>query len=67
MSDILYMRRRVCDFCGKTQDQLKYLIAGPAADICDECVEVCAEVIADAKHAKENTAPSPEKQTQSTA
>jgi ATP-dependent Clp protease ATP-binding subunit ClpX len=27
-----------CDFCGKTQQQVKNLIAGPAVYICDECV-----------------------------
>ncbi len=35
-----------CSFCGKTQDQVHKLIAGPnGAYICDECVEVCAEII----------------------
>ena len=35
-----------CSFCGKNQDQVKRLIAGPGAVyICDECVELCAEII----------------------
>ena len=35
-----------CSFCGKNQDQVKRLIAGPGAVyICDECVELCREII----------------------
>src|SRR3954449_680584 len=35
-----------CSFCGKNQDQVKKLIAGPGAVyICDECVELCREII----------------------
>ena len=34
-----------CSFCGKTQDQVKRLIAGPNVYICDECVELCQEII----------------------
>ena len=35
-----------CSFCGKTEDQVRKLIAGPGgAYICDECVEICAEII----------------------
>lgn len=39
---------RKCDFCGKGQDAVRVLIVAPgnAADICDECVGVCVEVIA---------------------
>ncbi len=36
-----------CSFCGKTQDQVRKLIAGPDGYICDECVEICSEMIAD--------------------
>lgn len=36
-----------CSFCGKTQDQVKRLIAGPGVYICDECIELCSEIIAD--------------------
>lgn len=34
-----------CSFCGKTQSQVKRLIAGPGVYICDECVEMCAEIM----------------------
>ena len=34
-----------CSFCSKTQDQVKRLIAGPGVYICDECVELCKEII----------------------
>lgn len=34
-----------CSFCGKTQDQVKKLIAGPNVYICDECVDICTEII----------------------
>ena len=36
-----------CSFCGKNQDQVKRLIAGPGVYICDECIELCSEIIAD--------------------
>lgn len=39
-----------CSFCNKTQDQVRKLIAGPKAKgvyICDECIEVCADIIAE--------------------
>lgn len=34
-----------CSFCGKTQDQVNKLIAGPGVYICDECVELCSDII----------------------
>jgi ATP-dependent Clp protease ATP-binding subunit ClpX len=34
-----------CSFCGKSQDEVKKLIAGPAVYICDECIELCNEII----------------------
>lgn len=34
-----------CSFCNKTQEQVRKLIAGPNAYICDECVDICAEII----------------------
>ena len=37
--------RLTCSFCGKTQDQVKKLIAGPNAFICNECVELCNEIL----------------------
>ena len=37
--------RLKCSFCGKSQDQVKKLIAGPGVYICDECVELCNEIL----------------------
>ena len=34
-----------CSFCGKSQDQVKRIIAGPGVYICDECVSLCSEII----------------------
>lgn len=34
-----------CSFCGKSQDQVRKLIAGPRVYICDECIELCNEII----------------------
>lgn len=34
-----------CSFCGKNQDQVKRLVAGPGVYICDECIELCSEII----------------------
>ena len=36
-----------CSFCGKTQRHVKKLIAGPGVYICDECIELCNEIIAE--------------------
>lgn len=36
-----------CSFCGKTQEQVKRLVAGPGVYICDECIELCSEIIGD--------------------
>jgi len=36
-----------CSFCGKTQDQVRRLIAGPGVYICDECIDLCSEIISD--------------------
>jgi ATP-dependent Clp protease ATP-binding subunit ClpX len=36
-----------CSFCGKTQKQVKKLIAGPGVYICDECIDLCNEIIED--------------------
>ena len=36
-----------CSFCGKSQHEVKKLIAGPAVFVCNECVELCAEIIHD--------------------
>ena len=34
-----------CSFCGKSQDEVKKLIAGPTVFICDECIELCNEIM----------------------
>jgi hypothetical protein len=36
-----------CSFCGKSQKEVKKLIAGPGVYICDECIELCNEIIDD--------------------
>jgi ATP-dependent Clp protease ATP-binding subunit ClpX len=36
-----------CSFCGKSQDEVKKLIAGPAVYICDECIRLCNEILAE--------------------
>ncbi|OPX35391.1 MAG: ATP-dependent protease ATP-binding subunit ClpX [Desulfobacteraceae bacterium 4484_190.1] len=36
-----------CSFCGKSQDSVKKLIAGPSVFICDECIQLCNEIIAE--------------------
>src|SRR5579875_738618 len=45
-----------CSFCGKSQKQVQQLIAGPGVYICDECVELCNEIIEErlAEAAEEN-------------
>jgi len=35
-----------CSFCGKTQDQVRTLVAGPKVYICDECIDLCDEIVA---------------------
>ena len=39
------MNKLRCSFCGKTQDQVKKLIAGPNVYICDECIDLCSDII----------------------
>jgi ATP-dependent Clp protease ATP-binding subunit ClpX len=43
----------VCSFCGKSQDEVKKLIAGPSVYICDECVSLCNEIIQEEYEQKE--------------
>lgn len=51
-----------CSFCGKTQEQVRKLIAGPnGAYICDECVDICAEII-DEEFENEEWTPSEEQE-----
>ena len=37
----------VCSFCGKRQDVVRKLVAGPGVYICDECIDLCNEIIAE--------------------
>ena len=47
-----------CSFCGKTQDQVKKLIAGSNnVFICDECIDLCAEILEEELGEQENTDP----------
>ena len=52
-----------CSFCGKSQDEVKKLIAGPSVFVCDECVDLCNDIIREEKvevHEKSETRlPSP--------
>src|SRR5690625_409738 len=53
-----------CSFCGKTQKQVRKLIAGPGVYICDECIELCNEIIeeelAEVTEGEEFTLPTPQ-------
>lgn len=42
-----------CSFCGKTQDQVRKLVAGPGVYICDECIELCTEIVEEELGAEE--------------
>ena len=46
-----------CSFCGKSQHDVKKLIAGPAVFICDECVALCTKIIAETPEKDPNTPP----------
>jgi ATP-dependent Clp protease ATP-binding subunit ClpX len=49
----------LCSFCGKSQDEVKKLIAGPSVYICDECIELCNDIIAE-EYEREDTGSSVE-------
>src|SRR5699024_8431379 len=53
-----------CSFCGKTQQQVRKLIAGPGVYICDECIELCNEIIeeelAEVTEGEDFTLPTPQ-------
>jgi len=36
-----------CSFCGKSQEEVKKLVAGPSVYICDECIELCMDIVAE--------------------
>ena len=50
-----------CSFCGKHQEEVEKLIAGPDVYICDECIELCNEIVRD-KDGNEIVAVEDEKQ-----
>jgi len=45
-----------CSFCGKNQNEVAKLIAGPAVYICDECIKICSEIIAEDNETGNETA-----------
>ena len=47
----------ICSFCGKSQDEVKKLIAGPTVYICDECIELCNDIIAEEMKMEETLGP----------
>jgi ATP-dependent Clp protease ATP-binding subunit ClpX len=52
-----------CSFCGKSQEEVKKLVAGPSVYICDECIELCNDIIAEEQKEslskKHDSVPSP--------
>jgi len=38
-------RKLICSFCQKDQDEVRKLIAGPSVNICDECVDLCNDIL----------------------
>jgi ATP-dependent Clp protease ATP-binding subunit ClpX len=52
-----------CSFCGKSQEEVKKLVAGPSVYICDECIELCNDIIAEEQKEslskKQDSVPSP--------
>ncbi len=47
----------ICSFCGKSQEEVKKLIAGPTVYICDECIELCNDIIAEESKLEEAMGP----------
>lgn len=46
-----------CSFCGKSQNEVKKLIAGPGVYICDECIELCNDIIAEERDREDHNRP----------
>ncbi len=46
-----------CSFCGKSQNEVKKLIAGRGVYICDECIDVCINIVADELHQEKSSSP----------
>ena len=49
-----------CSFCGKSQEQVRKLIAGPGVYICDECVDLCNEILDEELFEAGNNMPAPQ-------
>jgi len=49
MSEATKNRTLYCSFCGKSQHEVRKLIAGPETFICNECVELCGDIIHEAQ------------------
>ncbi len=48
-----------CSFCGKSQEQVRKLVAGPGVYICDECIELCTEIIEEELYGESEAAAAP--------
>src|SRR5690625_7406972 len=44
-----------CSFCGKSQEQVRKLVAGPGVYICDECIDLCTEIVEEELGTEEET------------
>ena len=56
-----------CAFCGKSQRQVRKLIAGPTVYICDECIKLCNDILAEEKHKKREARDQPERENEKRA
>jgi hypothetical protein len=50
-----------CGFCQKSQDEVRKMIEGPTICICDECIEVCVDIIADDERLSDTWKDAPER------
>ena len=46
-----------CSFCGKSQHEVGTMVAGPKVFVCDECVDLCADVVREAREQRAKEAP----------
>lgn len=53
--DLELLKKLKCSFCGKGHQEVKKLIAGPSVYICDECVELCNDIIAEDEEREDDT------------
>ena len=47
----------ICSFCGKNQEEVRKLVAGPSVYICDECVDLCNDILTE--ELEDTTTPAP--------